>query len=126
MSCIEPNIPNQIFSIKPTKLIPPNQFYKTKSRKTKSTIKSNPSLSLAQLSPRLFVNIRIQAGAELGQAQLKLGLDFYLIFFRFVFSRFCLVQLVWKNWLGVFSFVGLIEKIWYIFFLISNVILMAS
>ena len=29
-----------------------------------------------------------QAGSELGQAQLKLGLDFTLIFFRFGLSRF--------------------------------------
>ena len=35
-----------------------------------------------------------QAGAELGQAQLKLGLDFTLIFCRFGFSRFGLVKLV--------------------------------
>ena len=35
-----------------------------------------------------------QAGAELGQAQLKLGLDFILIFRRFGFSWFGLVELV--------------------------------
>ena len=35
-----------------------------------------------------------QAGAELGQAQLKLGLDFALIFCRFGFSTFGLVELV--------------------------------
>ena len=43
----KPNISNQIFSIKPTKLNPSNQFYQTKSRETKSTAKSNPSLSEA-------------------------------------------------------------------------------
>ena len=31
--------------------------------------------------------------AELGQAQLKLGLDFTLIFGRFAFSRICCVDL---------------------------------
>ena len=35
-----------------------------------------------------------QAGAELGQAQLKLGWDFTLIFYRFGFSRFCLIVLI--------------------------------
>ena len=35
-----------------------------------------------------------QAGAELGQAQLKLGLDFSLILCRIGFSRFGLVELV--------------------------------
>ena len=40
-------------------------------------------------------NIYKQAGAELGQAQLKLGLDFTLIFFKFGSSRFGLVHLVW-------------------------------
>ena len=42
-----------------------------------------------------------QAGAELGQAQLKLGLDFTPIFCRFGFSGFS------------FYFIGLIEKIWF-------------
>ena len=43
-----------------------------------------------------------QAGAELGQAQLKLRLDFTPIFCRFVgFSGFS------------FYFIGLIEKIWF-------------
>ena len=41
-----------------------------------------------------------QAVTELGQAQLKLGLKFILIFCRFGFSRFGL---------GGFSFVGLIR-----------------
>ena len=35
-----------------------------------------------------------QAGTELGQAQLKLGLDFTLIFCRFGFSPFGLIELV--------------------------------
>ena len=35
-----------------------------------------------------------QAGAELDQAQYKLGLDFNLIFCRFGLSRFGLVELV--------------------------------
>ena len=49
-----------------------------------------------------------QAGAELSQAQIKLGLDFSSIFCRFGFARFGLVELVW--WI---SFVGLVEKIWF-------------
>ena len=52
----EPIIPNQIYSIKPTKLNPPNQFYQPQSRETKSTVnrselQSLPELSLVQLSP---------------------------------------------------------------------------
>ena len=47
-----------------------------------------------------------QAGAELGQAQNKLGLDLTLIFCRLGFSRFGLVELV-----GRFSFIGLMEMI---------------
>ena len=35
-----------------------------------------------------------QAGAELGQAQLKLGLDFTMIFCIFGFSTFGLVKLI--------------------------------
>ena len=37
-----------------------------------------------------------QAGAELGQAQLKLGLDFtpFLFSVDLVFSRFCLIVLI--------------------------------
>ena len=43
-----------------------------------------------------------QAGAELGHAQLKLGLEFTSIFCIFVFSGFnC-------------YFIGLIEKIWFV------------
>ena len=44
------------------------------------------SLSLDQAEQK-------QAGAELGQAQLKLGLDFILIFCEFGFTRLSLVQL---------------------------------
>ena len=36
-----------------------------------------------------------QAGAELGQAQLKLGLNFNLIFCRFGFTGYSLVESVW-------------------------------
>ena len=36
-----------------------------------------------------------QAGAELGQAQLKLGLDFTLIFCRIDFTGYSLKELVW-------------------------------
>ena len=36
-----------------------------------------------------------QAGAELGQAQLKLGSDFTLIFCKFDSSGFNLVELAW-------------------------------
>ena len=39
-------------------------------------------------------NVLKEAGAELGQAQLKLGFDFTLIFCGFGFSRFGLVILV--------------------------------
>ena len=55
-----------------------------------------------------------QAEAELGQAQRKLGLDFTLIFCRFGFSRFGLIELVWcilfgrfdwKIWFGIFGVV---------------------
>ena len=46
---------------------------------------------------------KIQAGAEPGQAQLKLGLDFTL-----TFCRFGLVELVCR-----ISFFGLIGKIWF-------------
>ena len=34
LKCKEPNIPNQMFLIKPTKLYPPKKFYKTYSRYT--------------------------------------------------------------------------------------------
>ena len=65
-----------------------------------------------------------QAGAELGQAQLKLGLDFSFIFFRNDLSRFVLVELVqWIMldrphfvnsvlllWFGIF---GSINLVWY-------------
>ena len=46
----------------------------------------------SDLGGQIFSPIRKQAGAELGQAQLKLGLDFTLIFFTF--SRFGLIDLV--------------------------------
>ena len=49
-------------------------------------------------------NIIRQAGAELGQAQLKLGLGFNLIFCRFGFYRFGLVELVW--WIKFCRFNG--------------------
>ena len=42
-----------------------------------------------------------QAGTELGQAQLKLGLEFTLIFCRFGFSPFGLIELVWLNKFGL-------------------------
>ena len=48
-----------------------------------------------------------QAGAELGQPQYKLELDFTSIFCRIGFSQFCLVELV-----SLIYFAGLIEKIW--------------
>ena len=41
-----------------------------------------------------FNKLLKQAGAELGQAQLKLGLDFTLIICRFGFSPFGLIELV--------------------------------
>ena len=47
-----------------------------------------------------------QAGAELGQAQLKLGLDFNQIQYPFGFSKFDLVELVEY-------ILGLTEKIWF-------------
>ena len=59
MKCKEPNIPNQIFSIKSTKPNPPNQFYQIKSRGIKFTenwskVQPQLVLSLVQLSPSLF------------------------------------------------------------------------
>ena len=36
-----------------------------------------------------------KAGAELGQTQLKLGVDFTLILCRFGFTGYSLVKLVW-------------------------------
>ena len=53
--------------------------------------------STQQYDPRSIPQIQyneIQAGAELGQAPFKLGLDFNLIFFRFGLSRFELIVLV--------------------------------
>ena len=47
-----------------------------------------------------------QAGTELGQAQLKLGLDFNQIQYTFGFSIFYLVELVEY-------ILGLTEKIWF-------------
>ena len=49
-----------------------------------------------------------QAGAELGQAHLKLGLNFTLIFCRFGFSTSGLIVLV-----GWIFFVGLTKWIWF-------------
>ena len=58
--------------------------------------------------PRDFLIVNIeQAGAELGQAQLKLGLDSTLIFFRFDFSGFSLIEFVWYT----FDFVDLAWKL---------------
>ena len=59
LKCKEPNILNQIYSIKPTKLSQSNQNYQTKSRETKSTKNQSraqyqPELSFAQISPSLF------------------------------------------------------------------------
>ena len=53
-----------------------------------------------------------QAGAELGQAQHMLGLDFTLIFCRFCFSRLGLAELV--GWIkfckfGIFGLVYLVQ-----------------
>ena len=75
-----------------------------------STWPNKGTLCLSVCTPDLQKVIRIienvQAGAELGQAQNKLGLDLTLIF-----CRFGLVELV-----GRFSFIGLIEKIWLIIY----------
>ena len=49
-----------------------------------------------------------QAGAELGQAQLTLELDYTLIFCRFDFSILGLEEL-----LGLIRFLGFIKKIWF-------------
>ena len=57
MRCKEPDILNQIYSIKNISF---DQFYQTKSRESKSTeseVQSQLELSLAQLSPSLFVYI---------------------------------------------------------------------
>ena len=64
---------------------------------------------MAQLSPSLYGNIDIQAGAELGQAQLKLGLDFNQTQYTFGLSKFDLVELVGY-------ILGLTEKIWLVHF----------
>ena len=48
-----------------------------------------------------------QAGTELGQAQLKLGLDFN--FCRFGFFGFSLIDLVWYKF-------DLVDLVWYIGF----------
>ena len=52
-----------------------------------------------------------QAGAELGQAQLKPGLDFTPFFCRFIgfsgFSFYC-IGLIEKNFFGIFGLVYLI------------------
>ena len=58
----EPNMQNQIFSIKPAKLNKPNQFYQPQSREIKSTenqsiVQSKLDLSLAQLSPSLYYTV---------------------------------------------------------------------
>ena len=62
-----------------------------------------------------------QAGAELGQAQYKMGLNFTLIFYWFCFSRFGLVELV--KWI---LFAGLIEKIWFGIFGLVHLVLYIS
>ena len=49
----------------------------------------------------------MQAGAELGQAQLKLGLDFNFLLIGF--SGFSLIDLVWYKF-------DLIDLVWYIGF----------
>ena len=51
------------------------------------------SLVIQQMGSPLTI-VKEQAGTELGQAQLKLGLDFTLIFCRFDFSPFELIELV--------------------------------
>ena len=57
-----------------------------------------------------------QAGTELDQAQLMLGLDFTLIFCRFGFSRFCLVGLVCSIKFCRFDCIDLVWYIWFITF----------
>ena len=64
MKCREPNILNQIRSIKPTKLSQPNHFSWSKSRETKSTeyqskVQFQLDLSLAQLSPSLLLHFTL-------------------------------------------------------------------
>ena len=54
-----------------------------------------------------YVQSKKQAGTELGQAQLKLVLDF--IFCRFGFSEFSLIDLVWYKF-------DLLDLVWYIGF----------
>ena len=46
-----PNTPNQILSIKPTKLNQSNQYYQTKSRETKSKLKQSPIPASVELGP---------------------------------------------------------------------------
>ena len=52
------------------------------------------------------LKLNIQAGAELGQAQLKLGLDFIQSYNTFGLSKFDLVELVGY-------ILGLTDKIWF-------------
>ena len=52
-----------------------------------------------------------QSPAELGQAQLKLGLDCTLIFCRFGFFPFGLIESVWLNRFGLIYLVFYIFKI---------------
>ena len=52
-------VQKQIYSIKPTKLIQFNPYYRTKSAENQSKVQSQLELSLAQLSPSLFPNFFI-------------------------------------------------------------------
>ena len=53
-------------------------------------------------------NYNNQAGTELGQAQLKLGFDFTLNFFRFGFSSSVFLEFICR-----FGLVNLVQEIWF-------------
>ena len=72
---------------------------------------SADTIPCVNLFYNLINNINWQAGTELGQAQLKLGLEFTLIFCRFGFSPFGLIEFVWLNRFGLVYLLFYISKI---------------
>ena len=69
----------------------------TQLNSTLTQTKAEVSFILRQIQPpsrQSLQNSSEQAGTELGQAQLKLGVDCILIFCRFDFSQFGLIELV--------------------------------
>ena len=64
------------------------------------------------------MKIAKQAGAELGQAQLKLGLDFDLIRVDLVS-----LDLVWLNWSGGLNRFVSVHLVQFIWFFTSNILI---